>query len=122
MEPVRLDTAKNRIYIRFDGFMDADRAQQLHDAYRDAIAAAQPGFTVVTYTEGYRPGGPEVQEIVTRMVRMAEQAGCRKVARVVGTHPLGAMQINRLAKAETTYESRHFPTEAEAEAYLDAKE
>jgi len=119
MEPVRFDAAKNRIYIRFDGFMDAERAQQLHDAYRDAIARAQSGFTVVTYTEGYRPGGPEVQEIVTRMVRMAEQGGCRKVARVVGKSPLGAMQINRLARSETTYPSRHFVTEIEAEAYLD---
>lgn len=119
MEPVRLDSAKNRIYIRFDGFMDKGRAQLLHDAYRDAIAQAQPGFTVVTYTEGYRPGGPEVQEIVTRMVRMAEQGGCRKVARVVGNSPLGAMQINRLAKTETRYPSKHFATDVEAEAYLD---
>jgi len=119
MEPVRLDAAKNRIYIRFDGFMDRDRAQQLHDAYRDAIARAQPGFTVVTYTEGYRPGGPEVQEIVTQMVRMADQAGCRKVARVVGSSPLGAMQINRLAKTETRYPSKHFATDDEAEVYLD---
>jgi len=119
MEPVRLDAARNRIYIRFEGFMDQERAQQLHDGYRDAIAQAQPGFTVVTYTEGYRPGGPEVQDIVTRMVRMADQAGCRKVARVVGHSPLGAMQINRLAKTETTYPSQHFATEAEAEEYLD---
>jgi hypothetical protein len=119
MEQVRLDPAKNRIYIRFEGFMDAERAQALHDAYRDAIAQARPGFTVITYTEGYRPGGAEVQDIVTRMVRMAEQAACRKVARVVGASPLGAMQINRLAKAEATYPSRHFSTEAEAEAYLD---
>jgi hypothetical protein len=51
MEPVRLDTAKNRIHIRFDGFMNADRAQQLPDAYRDAIARAHPRFAAEAYLD-----------------------------------------------------------------------
>ena len=51
---------------------------------------------------------------------MAEQAGCSKVARVVGQTPLGGMQINRLAKVKTSYASQHFSTAEEAEAYLDS--
>jgi hypothetical protein len=50
---------------------------------------------------------------------MAEQGGCRTVARVVGDSPLGAMQINRLAKTETSYPSEHCATDVEAEADLD---
>jgi len=120
-DQARYDTAKNRIYIRFDGFMNLERAQQLHDAYRDAIAQAKPGFTVVTYAQDYKPGGREVQDVVAKMVKMAEDGGCAKVARVVGDNPLGGMQINRLAKETTKYESRHFKTDVEAEAYLDGE-
>jgi hypothetical protein len=116
-----LDSSKNRIYIRFEGFMDVVRAQELHDDYRNAIAQAKPGYTVLTYAEGYKPGGQEVQDIVAGMVRMAEESGCSKVARVIGRSPLGAMQINRLARSSTTYESQHFKTEREAEEYLDAE-
>ena len=117
--PVWFDETKNRIYIRFEGFIDVEHAQELHDLYRDAITRAQPDFTVLTYAEGYRPGTKEVQSIVTRMVQMAGVGGCRKVARVIGENPLGAMQIDRLAKEETTYESKHFATAGEAETYLD---
>lgn len=116
---VMIDRAKNRIYIHFDGFMDVGRAQQLHDAYRDAIKRAKPGYTVLTYAAGYKPGGPEVQEIVARMTRMAGETGCSKVARVIGANPLGAMQIRRLAESGGKYESQHFKTEQEAEEYLD---
>jgi hypothetical protein len=117
--PVWIDEAKNRIYIRFEGFIDLEHAEELHDLYRDAITKCPPGFTVLTYAENFRPGTPEVQEVVARMVQMADVAGCKKVARVVGENPLGAMQINRLAREETSYESKHFTTESEAESFLD---
>lgn len=116
---VMIDRVKNRIYIHFEGFMDVDRANQLHDAYREAIKQAKPGYTVLTYAERYKPGGPEVQEIVSRMTQLAGDTGCSKVARVIGKNPLGAMQINRLAKSAATYQSQHFRTEQEAEDYLD---
>ena len=35
--------------------------------------------------------------------------------------PLGGMQIDRLAKTVTSYESQHFATFEEAEAYLDSE-
>ena len=116
----RIDKSKNRIYIYFEGLLDKTRAEKLHDAYKDAISQVEPGFTVLTYAENYKPGGPEVQSIVSEMVQMAEQAGCSKVARVVGQTPLGGMQINRLAKVKTSYASQHFSTTEEAEAYLDS--
>lgn len=116
-----VDLAKNRIVIYFDGFMTLEEAQMLKEAYRKAIDQVRPGFTVITYAIDYKPGTPEVQNIVSSMTKMAEDGGCSKVARVVGDKPLGGMQINRLAKNVTTYESRHFATFEEAEAYLDSE-
>lgn len=121
-ELVRIDKAKNRIYLYFEGFMEIDRARKLHDAYKEAISQCTPGFTVVTFAQDYKPGTPEVQDVVRNMTRMAQDAGCRKVARVVGRTPLGGMQINRIAKSQTTYPSRHFATVEDADAYLDSGE
>ncbi|HHS14270.1 MAG TPA: hypothetical protein ENN03_10970 [bacterium] len=121
-ELVRIDKSKNRIYLYLEGFMDVDRARKLHDAYKEAISQCTPGFTVVTFAEDYKPGTPEVQELLRKMAKMAEHAGCRKVARVVGKTPLGGMQINRIVKSQATYPSRHFATAEEADAYLDSGE
>jgi hypothetical protein len=120
--PVWIDESKNRIYIRFDGFMYVEQMEELYVLYREAIEKARPRFTVLTYAESFKPGTKGVQAIVARMVQMAGEAGCRKVARVIGENPLGAMQIDRLAKTGRSYESKHFTTAREAETYLDAED
>jgi hypothetical protein len=116
----KVDPVKNRITIFFDGFMSLEEAKILQENYRKAIQQCRPGFTVLTHAIDYKPGTPEVQDIVVSMTKMAGDAGCSKVARVVGDKPLGAMQIDRLAKSVTSYPSCHFQTVEEAEAYLDS--
>ena len=115
-----VDAAKNRIYIRFEGFMTVEQALKLKQAYKDAIAKVAPGFTTLTYSADYVPGSPEVRQIVGEMTQMAAEAGLKKVARVVGKTPLGGAQINRLAKERASYPAKHFRTELEAENYLDS--
>lgn len=116
----RIDYAKNRIYVYFSGYLTRDGAEKLKEEYRLAVSQCKPGFTVLTDARGYKPGAPEVQEIVVSMAVIDEGAGCRKVARVVGTKPLGGMQIDRLVRSVATYPARNFETVPEAEAYLDA--
>ncbi len=121
-QKVRVDKSKNRIYLYFKGFMTPERAKELRDLYRDAISRCKPGFTAVTFSEDYKPSSSEVQEIIHEMTKMAEEGGIKKVARVVGDSPLGAMQIDRIAKSHTSYPARHFKTLEEAEQYLDSDE
>ncbi len=117
----KVDLEKNRIYITVFGFMTADEAHQLNEDYREAIDQCKPGFTVLTDVRYYKPGPPEIQAILAEGPKMAQAAGCKKVARVlVETKPLGGMQIERLAKSSSSYPSRHFETIEEAEAYLDS--
>jgi len=118
-ELARVDKSKNRVYLYFEGEKNIEDAQKLFTAYKDAIDACQPGFTVMTYATDFIPGTPAVQEIVQEMTQYADQAGVSKIARIVGKTPLGGMQINRLAREHTKFESRHFQTKHEAEAYLD---
>ena len=117
-----INREKNRIYIKFQGKMDVERAKILRDAYRQAIDQAKPGFTTITLAEDFQPGAPEVQTIVQDMTEMAANRGISHVARVVGETPIGGMQINRLAKVRTTFPAKHFRTIEEAEDYLDGLE
>lgn len=119
---VQVDKAKNRIYLYFKGFMTPERARELRDLYKEAISQCEPGFTAVTFSEDYKPSSPEIQDIIHEMTTAADEGGIKKVARVTGDAPLGAMQIDRIAKSNTSYPSRHFRTLKEAEQYLDSDE
>jgi len=116
------DRAKNRVYILFDGFLTVEQAKQLKEAYRVAISKVKHGYTVLTYFRKFKPGTPEVQDIVSSMIRMASQAGCRKAARVGGGSVLGQMQLGRLSADNASYPHHNFATWEEAEAYLDSDE
>jgi hypothetical protein len=115
----RIDLGKNRIYINFSGYLTLERATKLQKEYCSAVEQCSSGFTVLTNATDFKPGTPEVQDIVLSMSKMADSAGCKKVARVVGDRPLGGMQIDRLARSVATYEAQNFETFEEAEAYLD---
>lgn len=116
-----VDLEKNRIYLTIFGFMTVEDARRFNEDYRKAIERCKPGFTVLTDVRYYKPGPPEVQDILAEGPKMAQAAGCKKVARVlVETKPLGSMQIERLAKKASSYPSRHFDSVEEAEAYLDS--
>ena len=116
-----VDPVKKRIYLVFEGFLSTAQAQELKDAYRDAIAEVGPGYTVLSYFKDFTPGTKEVAGLFASMVEMASVGGCRKAARVSSSSVLGPMQMARIASSHASYPSRHFATWEEAEAYLDAK-
>lgn len=116
------DVAKNRVYIKFDGYMELEEAEKLRDDVKKALRQIKSGFTILTDARGYKPGTKEVQAVISSIAKMDADAGVSKVARVTGDKPLGGMQIDRLAKetTENKYPARHFATIEEGEAYLDS--
>jgi len=116
---VTFNRAKNRIYLYMEGSHDLEEAQRMYDEYAKAIEQASPGFTVLIDVENYTPGSDAVQDIHKQASHLAEENHVGKVARVVGDRPLGGMQIDRIAKHETRYESRHFTYKEDAEDFLD---
>ena len=121
-ELARVDAAKRRIFLRFEGFLSLEQALELKDAYRRAIESVGSGYTVLTFFKDFKPGTPEIQEVLTSMVQMASREGCRKAARVTGDSVLGPYQLRRLADQSASYPHRNFQTLEEAEAYLDSDE
>jgi hypothetical protein len=119
---VRVDEAKNRIYLVLEGFHDMEEAVRMREAYREAIAKCRPGFTVLADVSNYKPGAGDVQSVHAEAVKIAEDAGISRVARLVGEKPLGGMQIERIARSKGHYLAQHFTDAEEAEAFLDAAE
>lgn len=122
-ELATVDVDKKRIYLRFIGFLSKDQALELKEAYRGAIAKVGRGYSIVTIFENFTPGTPEVQEIISSMIQMASNAGCRKAARVSQANVLGQMQLGRLQRSvEAEYPVLDCATIEEADAYLDNDE
>jgi hypothetical protein len=122
-ELATIDDEKQRIYLRFRGFLSLDQAGVLKEAYRSAIARVGAGYTVVTIFEDFMPGTPEVQEVISSMILMASESGCKKAARVSQGNVLGQMQLGRLQKqVKASYPVRDCETIDQADAYLDSDE
>lgn len=119
---VRLNKAKNRIYITLEGSHDIAEAERMYHEYASAIEQCRPGFTVLVDVSSYVPGSEEVQKIHKDAAHFAESHYVGKVARVVGDTPLGGMQIDRIVKHEAGYETRHFRSVEDAEDFLDGAE
>jgi hypothetical protein len=119
-DPVTVDPAKKRVYLPFRGFLTKAQAESLREAYRAAISQVGPGYTAVGIFEDFMPGTSEVQEVISSMIRMAAEGGCRAAARVAQGSVFGQMQPGRLQReVDVGYPVHDCETLAEAEAHLD---
>ena len=118
---VTVNMAKKRVYLRFRGSLTKAQAENLREAYRSAIAEVGSGYTAVSIFEDFMPGTAEVQEIISSMILMADEGGCRAAARVGQGGVFGQMQLGRLQReVEAGYSVHDCETLAEADTYLDA--
>ena len=118
---VTVNMAKKRVYLRFRGSLTKAQAENLREAYRSAIAEVGSGYTAVSIFEDFMPGTAEVQEIISSMILMADEGGCRAAARVGQGGVFGQMQLGRLQReVQAGYSVHDCETLAEADTYLDA--
>ena len=118
---VTVNMAKKRVYIRFRGSLTKAQAENLREAYRSAIAQVGSGYTAVSIFEDFMPGTTEVQEIISSMILMADEGGCRAAARVGQGGVFGQMQLGRLQReVQAGYSVHDCETLTEADTYLDA--
>jgi len=117
---VTVDVAKKRVYLYFRGSLTVSQAEDLKQAYRDAIARVGHGYTAVSIFENFMPGTTEVQEVISSMIKMADDGGCRAAARVGQGGVFGQMQLGRLQReVQAGYSVHDCETLAEADTYLD---
>ena len=119
-ELVTVDILKKRVYLRFRGSLTKAQAENLREAYRKAITQVGPGYTAVSIFEDFMPGTPEVQEVISSMIQMAADGGCRAAARVGQGSAFGQLQLGRLQReAQVGYPVHDCESLADAEALLD---
>ena len=117
---VTVNMAKKRVYLRFRGSLTKTQAENLREAYRSAIAEVGSGYTAVSIFEDFMPGTAEVQEIISSMIQMADEGGCRAAARVGQGGVFGQMQLGRLQReVQAGYSVHDCETLTEADTYLD---
>ncbi|MCW8985578.1 MAG: hypothetical protein OQK55_09560 [Thermoanaerobaculales bacterium] len=117
---VTVDMTKKRVYLHFRGSLTKAHAEKLREAYRSAITQVGPGYAAVSIFEDFMPGTADVQEVISSMIKMADEGGCRAAARVGQGGVFGQMQLGRLQRAvQAGYSVHDCETVAEADTYLD---
>ena len=117
MFDVRVDTAKNRIYIRLAGFMEDAELDQAAAAVRREGSRLKPGFGVVNDISEFKPASAEgAQKIAAAQKYMAER-GMGTVVRIASA--LSNLQFQRTAKG-AGYKGLTASSVTEADALLDA--
>ena len=114
---VSVDTAKNRLFVKLDGFPSMEDVKAFEKALFAELTRIKPGFTLLNDAAAFKPAGADVQaEIAVVMKKVAEKKPS-KVARVVTS--VAGMQLGRISK-EAGYEASTFANAAEAEKFLDS--
>ena len=117
---VTVNKERKRVYLHFRGSLTKAQAENLKEAYRAAITQVGSGYTAVSIFEDFMPGTAEVQEVISSMIQMADQGGCRAAARVGQGGVFGQMQLGRLQReVKAGYSVHDCETLAEADTYLD---
>lgn len=118
MYDIHVDTAKNRIYLTLEGFIDEPKAQACIAAFKAGIDQLQPGFIVISDLQGFKPVSRRVTELIAEGQQYELDHGMSKVVRIMDQHTLGIMQFERISK-ETGVPVVGVTSLAEAETLLN---
>jgi hypothetical protein len=120
MYKVKLDIARNRLYVTLVGFFSIEEIKRCGDETIAATKKLRRGYDVVTDISGLKPGTPEVAEVHERVQAHFRASGARQGVRVIGgAFTAASLQLNRTAKL-VGFQSTTVATLADAEKLLDA--
>ncbi len=112
--------AKNRIYMRLEGFMTDEEVHKFVQEQIAAIKTMKPGFDVINDISNFKPASPEGAKEIEKMVKFSDEYGTRYVMRVIGPNYIARMQFDRLHKiTEAKYITEEVASRQEAERRLD---
>jgi hypothetical protein len=118
MYNLRIDPAKNRLYVTLTGFFTPEEMKKCVDETILATKKLKTGYDVITDISQFKPGVPEVAKEIERAQTHFSTSGVGRGLRVVGHAALTAMQFSRTGK-QAGYNSNNVATMEEAEKILD---
>lgn len=116
---VRVDGAKNRLFMTLEGMLDEEMAGEVVEELAEAVERLEPGFDVVNDISSFKPMSQDATDSIERGKRVVAGAGVSAVARVVGDSVIGKMQFDRVEPGDVTYHVTTAESVAQAEAFLD---
>lgn len=117
MFTIRVDTAKNRLYVTLAGFFTLEEMKRCGDDTIKATAKLRPGYDVVTDITQFKAGPPEVAEDIERVQAHFRKSGARQGVRIVGSNVISGLQFRRTG-AHAEYNSVNVPSLEAAEEFL----
>lgn len=120
MYEFKIDTVKNRLYIKLEGFFTAEEMKECSDATIEAVKQLNPGYDVITDISQFSPVGVDALQEITRVQEYFKTSGVRHGVRIVGKSAVTGMQFKRIGKS-VGFHSTNVATLAEAEKFLDSQ-
>lgn len=119
MWEIKNDIAKNRIYMKLDGYFTIDDVKEASSILLQKTSELKPGIDVVNDISKFKAVNDEAQAEIIKAQRDLMAKGVKRVIRVVGSI-VGKMQFNRLTEeAEAGYEVVEVNSFEDADSYLD---
>ena len=116
----RVDTEKNRLYIKLSGFFRSKDTPETMAGLQKALTLVQPGFDVVTDLSEFVPGAPGATEALAKGGDLVAEKRRRYGVRVTGGLMTGLLQFKRmLNKHFDDTNTRYAKSVAEADTMLD---
>ena len=109
MYTIRVDAAKNRLYVTLVGYFSIDEMKTCGDETIQATDQLRPGYDVITDISQFKAGPPEVAKDIERVQAHFRKSGARQGVRIVGENALSGMQFRRTG-AQAEYNSVNVPT------------
>jgi hypothetical protein len=119
MYSIRVDIARNRIYVTLVGFFSLAEIKKCGDETIDATRRLLPGYDVVTDITRFKAGTAEVAADIERVQAHFRRSGARQGVRIVGSNVLSGMQFRRTGTS-AEYNSVNVESLEEAEKLLNA--
>ena len=114
---VRIDTAKNRLYLLLRGYWSVEMASAVSVKIKQEVKALKPGFAIINDISTLKIGPPEAAAVVKECQEWLGANGAARVVRVVSAdNPLARMQFKRTS--QEVYEANVATTVQEAEQML----
>ncbi len=112
--------AKNRIYLRLDGFLSDQEVHEVVEKQIAAIKTMKPGFDVINDISNFKPASPDGAKEIERMLKFSDEYGTRYVMRIIGPNYIARMQFNRLhISTNSKYITEEVASREAAEKRLD---
>lgn len=118
---IRLDSARNVVYMTQEGHAEAGDMHRMRDAYLRALGEVRPGWVLVNDQRRVESFSDEALEVGKELVALTNERGAAKVIRIAPEQLAPRTRTTRvLVSARARYESLRVGTPEEAEQALAA--